>query len=43
LRVFSRIQAISSANTWMKRGEPDTAWLYGCDAWSAPLSEPARH
>jgi salicylate hydroxylase/6-hydroxynicotinate 3-monooxygenase len=39
----SRIQAISSANTWMKRGEPDTAWLYGYDAWSAPLAEPARH
>ena len=37
----SRIQAISSANTWMKRGEPDTAWLYGYDAWSAPLSAPA--
>ena len=37
----SRIQAISSANTWMKRGETDTAWLYGYDAWTAPLSEPA--
>ena len=33
----SRIQAISSANTWMKGGNDDTAWLYGYDAWSAPL------
>jgi 2-polyprenyl-6-methoxyphenol hydroxylase-like FAD-dependent oxidoreductase len=32
----SKIQAISSANTWMK--EPtDSAWLYGYDAWSVPL------
>ena len=35
----SRIQAISSANTWMRTGEADTAWLYGYDAWSAPLPE----
>jgi 2-polyprenyl-6-methoxyphenol hydroxylase-like FAD-dependent oxidoreductase len=35
----SRIQAISSANTWMRAGEPDTAWLYGYDAWSVPLSQ----
>ena len=38
----SRIQAISSANTWMKGGdgnkEPDTSWLYGYDAWNAPLT-----
>jgi 6-hydroxynicotinate 3-monooxygenase len=33
----SRIQAISSANTWMKTPEADTDWLYGYDAWSAPL------
>ena len=33
----SRIQAISSANTWMQKGEQDTAWLYGYDAWTAPL------
>jgi 2-polyprenyl-6-methoxyphenol hydroxylase-like FAD-dependent oxidoreductase len=34
----SRIQAISSANTWMQKGgEQDTAWLYGYDAWNAPL------
>ncbi len=32
----SRIQAISSANTWMKGGNDDTAWLYGYDAWSVP-------
>jgi len=33
----SRIQAISSANTWMKGGDDDTSWLYGYDAWEAPL------
>lgn len=33
----SRIQAISSANTWLKSGEADTSWLYGYDAWNAPL------
>jgi len=36
----SRIQAISSANTWMKGGNDDTSWLYGYDAWHVPL-EPA--
>jgi 2-polyprenyl-6-methoxyphenol hydroxylase-like FAD-dependent oxidoreductase len=39
----SRIQAISSANTWMKGGDEDTAWLYGYDAWTAPLTPPAAH
>jgi 2-polyprenyl-6-methoxyphenol hydroxylase-like FAD-dependent oxidoreductase len=39
----SLIQAISSANTWMKEGNADTAWLYGYDAWNAPLDEPAEH
>ncbi len=40
----SRIQAISSANTWMKGGpdsggkEPGTSWLYGYDAWNVPLT-----
>src|SRR5579871_332720 len=34
----SRIQAISSANTWMKGGDEDTSWLYGYDAWNAPLN-----
>jgi len=34
----SRIQAISSANTWMKGGNDDTSWLYGYDAWDVPLS-----
>jgi 2-polyprenyl-6-methoxyphenol hydroxylase-like FAD-dependent oxidoreductase len=34
----SRIQAISSANTWMKSGDEDTSWLYGYDAWSIPLN-----
>jgi len=42
----SRIQAISSANTWMSGGNDDTSWLYGYDAWNVPLigpepSEPA--
>jgi salicylate hydroxylase/6-hydroxynicotinate 3-monooxygenase len=37
------IQAISSANTWMREGGGDTSWLYGYDAWSAPLDEPAAH
>ena len=40
----SRIQAISSANTWMHQpnnsgNDPDA--LYGYDAWNAPLREPA--
>jgi salicylate hydroxylase/6-hydroxynicotinate 3-monooxygenase len=33
----SRIQAISSANTWMQKGEQDTSWLYGYDAWNVPI------
>jgi 2-polyprenyl-6-methoxyphenol hydroxylase-like FAD-dependent oxidoreductase len=38
----SRIQAISSANTWMRGGNDDTSWLYGYDAWSVPLiAEPS--
>jgi len=37
------IQAISSANTWMREGSGDTSWLYGYDAWSAPLNRPAAH
>jgi salicylate hydroxylase/6-hydroxynicotinate 3-monooxygenase len=37
----SRIQAISSANTWMRTAEGDPAWLYGYDAWNVPLSETA--
>ncbi len=36
-RRTSRIQAISSANTWMRGGDEDTSWLYGYDAWSVPL------
>ena len=31
-------QSLSSANTWMKGGSEDTSWLYGYDAWGAPLS-----
>ena len=34
----SRIQAISSANTWMKGGSDDTSWLYGYDAWNVSLN-----
>jgi salicylate hydroxylase/6-hydroxynicotinate 3-monooxygenase len=36
----SRIQAISSANTWMSGGNDDTSWLYGYDAFNVPLAEP---
>ncbi|HEY1246732.1 MAG TPA: FAD-dependent monooxygenase [Hyphomicrobiaceae bacterium] len=39
----SVVQAISSANTWMREGTSDTAWLYGYDAWHAALDEPASH
>ncbi len=38
----SRIQAISSANTWMKGGNEDTSWLYGYDAWGVPLIPAAQ-
>jgi salicylate hydroxylase/6-hydroxynicotinate 3-monooxygenase len=38
----SRIQAISSANTWMKGGNEDTSWLYGYDAWNVPLDAPVQ-
>ncbi|MBV9829947.1 MAG: FAD-dependent monooxygenase [Alphaproteobacteria bacterium] len=37
----SRIQAISSANTWMSGGDDDPSWLYGYDAWNVPLDQPA--
>lgn len=36
----SRIQEISSANTWMQGGDHDTGWLYGYDAWQADLDSP---
>lgn len=39
----SEVQAISSANTWMKGGDGDTSWLYGYDAWNANLDAPAAH
>jgi salicylate hydroxylase/6-hydroxynicotinate 3-monooxygenase len=39
----SVVQAISSANTWMREGSSDTAWLYGYDAWHADLDKPADH
>jgi salicylate hydroxylase/6-hydroxynicotinate 3-monooxygenase len=37
----SRIQAISSANTWMQNKGQDTSWLYGYDAWNVPLADAA--
>lgn len=37
----SKIQAISSANTWMSGGNDDPSWLYGYDAWTISLDEPA--
>jgi salicylate hydroxylase/6-hydroxynicotinate 3-monooxygenase len=33
----SAVQAGSSANTWM-RNATDPDWLYGYDAWTAPLA-----
>lgn len=39
----SVVQAISSANTWMREGASDTSWLYGYDAWNADLDRPAAH
>jgi len=38
----SRIQAISSANTWMRGGQDDPSWLYGYDAWNVALEGEAR-
>jgi salicylate hydroxylase/6-hydroxynicotinate 3-monooxygenase len=35
----SRIQAISSANTWLRTQEDNPDWLYGYDAWNVPLPE----
>jgi 6-hydroxynicotinate 3-monooxygenase len=34
----SKIQAISSANTWMQGGDKDPTWLYGYDAWTVELT-----
>jgi salicylate hydroxylase/6-hydroxynicotinate 3-monooxygenase len=40
----SVVQAISSANSWMRdAGTSDTSWLYGYDALTAPLDQPAAH
>jgi salicylate hydroxylase/6-hydroxynicotinate 3-monooxygenase len=38
----SRIQSISSANTWMSGGNDDPSWLYGYDAWTVPLRDVDR-
>jgi hypothetical protein len=27
----------------MREGSGDTSWLYGYDAWNAPLDQPAPH
>jgi 2-polyprenyl-6-methoxyphenol hydroxylase-like FAD-dependent oxidoreductase len=36
----SRVQAISSANTWMAGSqEEDPSWLYGYDAFNVPLAD----
>ena len=38
----SRVQAISSANTWMSAASNESPdWLYGYDAWTAALAVPA--
>jgi 2-polyprenyl-6-methoxyphenol hydroxylase-like FAD-dependent oxidoreductase len=39
----ARIQAISSANTWMRGGSDDTSWLYGYDAWNVALTPTEPH
>jgi salicylate hydroxylase/6-hydroxynicotinate 3-monooxygenase len=40
----SVVQAISSANTWMRdESGGDTNWLYCYDAWNANLDQPAAH
>ncbi|MFQ6027869.1 MAG: FAD-dependent monooxygenase [Dehalococcoidia bacterium] len=36
----TKVQAISSANTWLQTKEPDTDWLYGYDAWNVPIEPP---
>jgi 2-polyprenyl-6-methoxyphenol hydroxylase-like FAD-dependent oxidoreductase len=38
----SRIQAISSANTWLRTPDADPDWLYGYDAWNVPLEVDRR-
>jgi 2-polyprenyl-6-methoxyphenol hydroxylase-like FAD-dependent oxidoreductase len=35
----SRIQAISSANTWLRTPDSNPDWLYGYDAWDVPLND----
>jgi salicylate hydroxylase/6-hydroxynicotinate 3-monooxygenase len=34
----TRIQAISSANTWLRTPDANPDWLYGYDAWNAELN-----
>ena len=35
----SRVQAISSANTWLRTPDANPDWLYSYNAWTAPLEE----
>lgn len=37
----SHIQAISSANTWLRTPEGNPDWLYAYNAWTAPLDTPS--
>ena len=37
----SKIQQVSSANTWMSGGNDDPSWLYGYDAWNISLDHAA--
>jgi salicylate hydroxylase/6-hydroxynicotinate 3-monooxygenase len=37
----SRVQLDSRTNTWL-RDPTDPAWVYGYDAWTAPLADPGR-
>jgi salicylate hydroxylase len=36
----ARIQIGSRQNTWLREGG-NADWVYGYDAWAAPLGEPA--
>ncbi|MBR0794342.1 FAD-dependent monooxygenase [Bradyrhizobium jicamae] len=36
----SRVQSSSRTNTWLKN-PTDPDWVYGYDAWNAPIAEPA--
>jgi salicylate hydroxylase/6-hydroxynicotinate 3-monooxygenase len=40
LERTARVQLTSRQNTWGKQAI-DPSWVYGYDAWSAPLAHPA--